>query len=1111
MSTVIRAGGGDQKMSSGFAVGHLVEFQGGPGIGRVGAITDGSLRVDFFESRAEHTVGSQTVPAIACRRVRLEPETRVSHYDRSTGEWKNGRVVGRAPAPHDYSVRYPNSELDDLVYEADLRVRWNKPVGDPIQVLVVGGNESGHLYNARIPLLHNLVAQRAASASTPAFLAAAAEIYPHQVRAALTVLSDPVQRYLLADEVGLGKTIEAGYVGLQTLIDNPQARVVFLVPDALRLQWLAELRTKFFTDDFRPRVKVISHDSPEVWERHHDSDLVVVDEAHQLVQDRDNTDPTYRALCELAHSASKLLLLSATPVTSSHTTHLGLLHLLDADMYKWSDLERFAQRYNDRAELANHVLGLNADFHPLLPSTIDIIKAMLPPEDTRFDELAAHVLGLLDPEGDLRDGTELQELTTRVTELRAHISETYRLHRRVIRHRRSRVLNRNDDSAGIPYEVRGRTEPTRLSAESYGPAADNLLEWQTQLWGHLLDEGLDRERDSYALALAVLASRLGGTSADYLDALRWRVHRDEDAAQRAGLSSRERDHLANPPVAPHESESLQSLESQIAEGHWATEIDDLITTLLPALSRRGRTIAFCGPGTLASKLTERLRTRFPKVAFFEHTRSAGSEASEDAITAWRGHAAKDGAAVLITDDSAEDGLNLQVAQRVIHVRLPWSPNQLEQRIGRTDRYVESREQRQKPNQFVLTDAEAHTEAWLSLLIHGYRVFAENESVSTLQDAIAQGLADVWAQALEHGPEGLVDFTETVQEQLDKARREIDKMDTLETVFDASPHDIDFAEQLATFEADWGSTRAAMLGFTGRDGSLGIKLRHTERKLNGVMCEVFDIRSRTLISPHLYDRKSLTAETATGTFSRSEALKAPGTRLFRIGNPLVDTLANVVWCDDRGQATAFWRADASYRGEPEPYFGFDFVVEADIASALKLALPLVANPRDAEEALRRQAEQLLPSFTLKVWVPAGASEALPDGATRAWLDAPYGAGDHNYNPGNIHELMDLFDGQPGYEASARGAETIARAELRHVTDLAKKCEQAQKLGRERLTVMRVQAEARRAAGRLLGDGESYRVDVAITEALVQGLSDPRIQLVSATCLLKTGLRRVRRGN
>lgn len=1092
-------------MSSGFAVGHLVAFRGAPGIGRVGAVTGGSLRVDFFESTAEPEIESQTVPVVACERVRLKPETRVFRRNPSTGEWLAGRV--RDHAGGQYYIRFPNTDFDMPLPESELRVRWNRPVRDPLQVLVSGGNESGHLYNARIPMLHNLVTQRAASASTPALLAAAVETYPHQVRAALTVLSDPVQRYLLADEVGLGKTIEAGYVILQTLIDDPQARVVILTPDSLRRQWGTELRTKFFTDDFPRRVRITSHESPEKWEQYQESALVVVDEAHLLVQDRDDTDPTYRALRDLAHSASKLLLLSATPVTSSHTTHLGLLHLLDPDVYKWSEREAFEQRYSHRAELADHVLSLDADFHPLLPSTIDITKALLPPEDTRFEHLAGQVLDLLDAEGSLLDETGMPELSARVTALRAHISETYRLHRRVIRHRRSNVLRQNDDSAAVPYEVRGRAEPAKLTAESYSPAADSLLEWQTQLWGHLLDEGLESKRNDYALALAVLASRLGGASADYLDALRWRVRGDGGAAERAGLSARERNHVSNVPVAPHEAKNLASLESEIADEDRASEVDALINALLPALRKGGHIIVFCGPGSLASALATRLRARFSEVGFFEHTRSAGPHASELATAAWRKPSEK--AAVLIADDTAEDGLNLQAAQTVIHVRLPWSPNQLEQRLGRTDRYVESHRQRQAPRQFVLTDTEAHTEAWLSLLTDGYHIF--DGSVSTLQDAIAEGLADVWAEALEHGPEGLPGFAETVHEKLAKARREIDSMDTLESIFDTSPHDIDFAERLATFEASWGAARKDMLGYTGRDGSDGIKLRHTERKINGVMCEVFDLKSRTLISPHLYDRKNLTEEMAKGTFSRSEALKTPGTRLFRIGSPLVDTLANVVWFDDRGQATAFWRADVNHRGEPEPYFGFDYLVEADISSALTLALALVQEPRDAEAALRRQAEQLLPPFTLKVWVPAGAAEALANGDTQKWLDARYRATDHNYNSGNIHELMDLFDGQPGYEASARGAETVARAELKRVTNLADKCDLAQQQGRARLTVTRAQAEARQAAGRLLGGEESYLLDVDITDALVQGLSEPNVRLVSATCLVKTGLRRIRRGD
>ncbi|MYQ36376.1 protein DpdE [Streptomyces cellulosae] len=1091
-------------MSSGFAVGHLVTFTGAPGIGRVGAVDGGTLRVDFFESVAEPEIESHPVPAAACRRVRLERQTRVFRHNPSTGEWLAGRVANRVGGQ--YFVRFPNVEFAFPVPESELRVRWDKPVRDPLHVLVSGGNESGFLYNARIPMLRNLVAQRAVSASTPALLAAAAEIYPHQVRAALAVLSDPVQRYLLADEVGLGKTIEAGYVILQTLIDNPQARVVVVAPDSLRRQWQVELKSKFFTDDFPMRVRITSHETPEKWEQYHQSDLVVVDEAHQLVQDRDDTDPTYRALCDLAHSASKLLLLSATPVTSSHTTHLGLLHLLDKDVYKWSEREAFEQRYNHRAELATHLYSLSAEFHLLLPSSIDMIKELLPQEDTRFDDLAARVLELVDAEGNLCAETDMEDLSARVTALQAHISETYRLHRRVIRHRRTGVLLDDEDSALFPYEVRGRTEPSPLAVESYDPAADSLVEWQTQLWGYLLDEGLEDNRDAYALVLAVLASRLGGTSADYIDALRWRVHRDEDAALRAGLSPRERHHLSAPSVAPLELKILEGLEEQITDDRHAAEINELVDALLRALRRGGRIIIFCGPGALASMLSERLSERFRQVDFFEHTRRVGAEKSEAAIAEWRQQTAK--CAVLVADDTAEDGLNLQAANTVIHVRLPWSPNQLEQRLGRTDRYVESHQQRRPPEQFVVTDTEAHSGAWLSLLSNGYRIFAD--SVSTLQDAIAQGLAGVWAEALEHGPEGLTDSADAVQAQLADARAEIDHMDMLESVFEMSPGGDQFAERLGAFEADWEETRAAMLGYTGQDGSSGVQLRHSESSANR---DAFEITQKTLISPHLYDRDQLTDEMGRGTFNRNEALKAAGTRLFRIGNPLVDTLANVVWYDDRGQATAFWRADRDHKGEPEPYFGFDYLVEADIELALELALqiPHVQKRAEAEAALRRQADQLLPPFTLKVWVPAGSTQALSDESTREWLDAPYGATDHNYNSKLIHELLDLFDGRPGYEASARAAEQVARAELERVTNLADRCAQAQEKGRERLAVAKAQAEARHAAGRLLGDRESYLLDVDVTEALVKGLSHPKVRLVSATCVLKTGLRRVRRGD
>ena len=196
--------------------------------------------------------------------------------------WAAGRVVGGDPSA--YFIRLPNSEFDRKVGEAELRVRWDRPVGDPVDVLIARANESPYFRDARLPMLRSLVSQRAASAGTPGLLSSSVEIYPHQVSAALTVLNDPVRRYLLADEVGLGKTIEAGLIIRQLLLDQPRSRVVIIAPDALRLQWQSELRDKFFTDDFpHATIKITAHETSDRWADYQQFDLAVVDEAHRLV------------------------------------------------------------------------------------------------------------------------------------------------------------------------------------------------------------------------------------------------------------------------------------------------------------------------------------------------------------------------------------------------------------------------------------------------------------------------------------------------------------------------------------------------------------------------------------------------------------------------------------------------------------------------------------------------------------------------------------------------------------------------------------------------------------------------------------------------------------
>jgi ATP-dependent helicase HepA len=984
-------------------------------------------------------------------------------------------------------------------------------------VLAAGGNESAYFRNARLPLLRNLIDQRAACASVFSLLSSAVELYPHQVHAALTVVSDPVRRYLLADEVGLGKTIEAGLVIRQTLIDNPRARVAVLAPEVLRRQWVRELAQKFLIDDFPGAVvKCVAHEMPARWERYRNCDLVVIDEAHRLVQVTGAGESPYRELCEVAHSARCLLLLSATPVTSQILTHLGLLHLLDPNLYPWTDTESFRRRHELRSQLADAVYGLDSDYTYLLRPTVSEILALLPGDDVLLGELSQFVLELLDENDELRTGAGPVELKSRVEALRAHISETYRLHRRVIRNRRDKVLRDDPASDFAPYEVRGRQRPKQFVPQSDAQEATRLalLEWRSAVWDEILDTQATERAAAYAEVLAVLTSRAGGTADDLADALRWRTQGDEEASQRAGLTPGERAILAQPESLAADQAVLDRLQPHLSDSAGSGDLDALVDCMLPALRASRRAVIFCGPGRLASVLAKRLRSRFPRVDVQEHTHLAGVEASESALVNWGTADLRAGPKqILVADDSAEDGLNLQAADAVIHLRLPWSPNQLEQRLGRVDRYpgVVAGSLHVPALQYALTDSdpdESFDAAWLQLLVDGYGIFSD--SVSTLQDAIAAGLAATWKLALENGPPGLKECTQKVQDDLTRAREEIDKIDMLESIHETSIEGRDIGLALNQIEQSWRATREAIMRYTA-DGDGGIKLRHYDRTIDGCRREVFDLRqSRPLLSPrqwHLALRR-VTPQMAQGAFNRSPALRAPGTRLLRRGNPLVDAFAEFLDIDDRGQAVAYRRVDPGFSGDPEPYFGFDYLIEPEITGALRQ----VADKPGAASALRRQADRMLAPVTLSVWIKAGSNEPVPDGDLHALLSRAYDkrASDLNYSSTRIKELIGMFGGWETYRRAAEAAESVARQRLAEVTDLQTRCTQAKDQALQRFAVARAQAKARQAAGHLVGDAESYVLDVGITHALIEGLNRPNVRTVGAVCVVRAGTRQADHG-
>lgn len=1063
-------------------IGSFVTFEGAPGIGRVGAVEGDKARIDFFESPVEVEVDSQWVDLHRLRATPLEEQTRVFVPTRH-GRWLAGRVVGgRAP---DYFIRFPNERFDVEVPETSLRVRWDQPTKDPLQVLLAGANETPRFRDARQPVRRLLLAERASSMSLTGVMSAGVQIHEHQVNAALRIINDPIQRYLLADEVGMGKTVQAGFVMRQLLIDNPKARVGLIVPDALREQWGAELLDKFYLDDFsnadgRLPFAILGHHQVGEWQKLGEVDLVVIDEAHILARADSPEDEPYRQLAAVAHAVPRLLLLSATPFSRKVTSHLALLHLLDPELFKWSQLAEFERLLSTRRELAMAVFSLSGEPDPenpeLLEYQFDVLRRLLPEDGLLSDAMKGAMMtfggsGVADP----------IDLNRAVATVRTHVSETYRLHHRVIRNRRHVVeKNRLDDEGHMaPFEFTGRERPKviRLDTTEGEAVIDAMEKWVRMVAAEVAES--DSDPEPYAQAASILISRLGAaTVADAVAVLTARLERSPNEAI---LTPREFQRLVGVGALDCEQEVLDDLLRVTAA--------DVSTHVADAIAKRVRpgqlAVVFCGAGALAPQVVAALRSLpTPPRSVYEHLVDSPGGARQEAVAKWR-----DTGGVLVADQSGDVGRNFQQAEVVFHARLPWSPNEFEQRIGRVDRYGTGR----AATQFVISDLDPdgfHT-TWLRILGQGFGIF--HQSISAMQE-VADELADAfWEQSLTEGRELALGGIPGIQSALDDERRRVNELDALESSYGGGEGET-LAKNISAYDSRHEQIeKAYMKLFTGAEG-LMLSCR---RLSDGSLRFDRDPDQSPLLSPRMLKRILTHPESRTGHFDRWRL--NPGRRVFRRGNPFIDGIESVLAIDDRGQASAQWRLDREWPHEPLAYFGFDFLVEANLD-------PVIESLGQAQSGLavaRRRGDAALAPVFRRIWIAVNDMAPVEDESIVAYLNQPVLKGrDVNLNAHRIPALHSVLGGEHVLTSLGPEAYAIARSHLSQIADLTRVTEAAARKARAKTDLLVAQTKARQAASSLVVDPEAWASEIRVGRALEKGVTSPSIRLTAVTCLVRS---------
>ncbi len=405
-------------------------------------------------SRVEYAVGEQIATLDGRTMVvteRLETEGRLSYV----GLDESGE----------------RAEIDEL--DLDSFVQFGKPQDR----LFAGQIDKNSFFELRADTLTHAHAHHC----SPAFglLGGRVALLAHQLYIASEVASRRNPRVLLADEVGLGKTIEAGLVLHQRLISARADRAIIIVPDSLVHQWLVEMLRRFnlrFTIIDSARVEALEETEPcnpfetaqlilctlsflvENPDRHAQAieagfDMMIVDEAHYLSFDpKTGPSPAYACIEALAAAVPSLLLLSATPEQLGVAGHFARLRLLDKDRYH--DLDVF------RSE--------EEGFRPL-SDLLDVLLESDSAKDLRANtDVMERVGSLLGSAA----AAELEEaLSGSAAEVSAAVNDT--VDRLLDRHGTGRVLFRNTREAVGGFAKRVLTHHPVTAPVEYMQACDS--------------------------------------------------------------------------------------------------------------------------------------------------------------------------------------------------------------------------------------------------------------------------------------------------------------------------------------------------------------------------------------------------------------------------------------------------------------------------------------------------------------------------------------------------------------------------------------------------------------------------------------------------------------
>ncbi|TCP53878.1 ATP-dependent helicase HepA [Tumebacillus sp. BK434] len=1088
-------------MGNGVRVGSFVKVKHSQlGIGKIVRVLDHhEVIVEFFHSIAQQE--QQVVFGSDISRTYIEMQTKCYIFLEGENRWVTGRVKGYVDG--EYEVDFPDKN-SCYVAERHLHVRCYAPLEDPTEVLVEKGQETAFFHIHRSRFYNTLLDQRAAARGMTGLVSSNIELLPHQVEVVRRVLEDPIQRYLLADEVGLGKTIEAGIILRQYLLDTQHDKVLLVVPGFLLDQWQHEMDTKFGFADYEDRVAWVEQERLHLaFENSPPSfGMVMVDEAHLLAaklnSNVEQERSEFETLREISQATAGLLLLSATPVLNNEKEFLAMLHLLDPETYSLNDMDSFKLRLEKRQEVGRFLLSFREDKPPVvLQRALPRLQAMFP-EDSILKELADKLESCL-----LEEPTDTDRIRELIQQIRVHLSNTYRLHRRLLRNRRE-VLDdlfpygRANSKTDIEFDMDVRIENV----------ADLLEDWRESAWAserHNWEDPDVKTTDLMQVYLAMVET-YGSSWRLLKEVLQARLTGKASAQLQTDLGTAGGEALVSAPSFPEEELLLKNMIDALDQPSEDERLEVLLFRLNQLLkqtptSKEGKKIViFSQFPSVCREILEYLQKLMGAHAVTGCHGGVSRDLLEKNIAAFQEDAE---CLIMVCDRSIEAGRNLQFADVLIHFDVPFSPNRLEQRIGRLDRIGRTKPFRSYV--FVGPDhAHSFSYGWYEVLQKGLKIF--QTSVASLQFFVDEKLPALHKAAYLSGVAGLHRVLDTLAGEIVEEQLKLSEQYALDGIDAREQQASDFFKSLFEHEATEETIEDGI-------NSWVVDTLDFSRISQGAKGDMFRYqakRNKTLVPARYLSPLHLTSS-ETMTFRRKLAASGSGS-LLRIGHPFLEQLAAYLDWDDRGRAFAIWRQVPGWdtrEGSEWAGFCFEFLVEGEIAEAehvyQKRAIPY------SSKALQRKMDRFFPPRLEKIFLDLDGRPVedpqLLEHLQKPFQEREYGGKDTNIIKDRL-EVVEQIISSEYWPATCYHTRDQAERHLRMSDTMQSFCQETARRATADLEMFRRNLAARSRVMELnpdisYGDLPDLEQEQEIQETLIRGILNPRFRLDSVGFFVLSG--------